>query len=970
MVFNPNFTGVQRVGVEAVVEGMTTYRRAIAEVNKGQESIQKEMRNTADESERQAKRTREAWNRVGRDLLIVGGIITAAFGFTIKEAIAFERAFAEVRKTVDATEDEFERLEQGIRDMAEEIPIATNQIAKLTSLAGQLGVEGVEDLLKFTRIVAEVGVATDLSAEQAAFALAQLINITGQSVDELEGITDVLVELGNNTATTESRITDFSLRIAATGQAAGLATDEILAISAAVLSAGVRTEKGSTQIVLGFQEIIKATQTGSDELEVFAKTAGLTAEEFTDLFRRDAAEAFAQFVEGLKALGPGAVQVLEAVGLGGTRATETFLALAETSEGLRDAMALASAELAEGGARVEEFGRFAATASGQLQRTVNVVKNAAIDIGDSLVPALRAGLDVLVLFIGAWRDLPGPIQSFITIGGAVAGVVAVMGGAAILAANQILQLRVAMQQLNITMTGTAAGRALSVGSLVGKAGVLGALATFGFMLGSIIRRLTETDLTQLEFEGLTTQIVDATGKITVNLQDADRAIVELSTNFRRLFSITGGLTGPLTVGEEDDIRRVAEALIEQGTAIERAFTEAQALVIARRNDIELSRQQIEVMAVLTEAGIGQASAFTLLSIGMDNITAAGPALRQAIANAGAALELTSDQVAGLILAITESENPRVAFEEFMAKALPEGAALANDELAGLIDTILGVGDALTEMTARALAADIALELFAAGKSGDPLAIAARVENIFASRFPALVNLVRQEADLAATIEALLAQARQSAGLPDEEAGAGGGGAGPSPITSFGERVAAIQLGNAQNALAAFLAAQQIIGGGEPLLLANLLAQSAESGSDIMGGLNTIFDLFPESLQAIGRNLERIQRDFGSRPAANQLLEGLAILAGQFGGGAGSLPSFAGGGFVSSPFGAGTPVPATLHAGEFVMTAQQIASIGSAAARGLSDDPRGVTIDFTANYAITQSPVVVRDDLERLAMMMS
>ena len=62
-----------------------------------------------------------------------------------------------------------------------ELPITADELAVVTAAAGQLGVRGTENLLRFTEIAAGMGVATDLSSEQAAIALARISNILGIS---------------------------------------------------------------------------------------------------------------------------------------------------------------------------------------------------------------------------------------------------------------------------------------------------------------------------------------------------------------------------------------------------------------------------------------------------------------------------------------------------------------------------------------------------------------------------------------------------------------------------------------------------------------------------------------------------------------------------------------------------------------------------------------------------------------------
>src|SRR5690606_8832413 len=112
-------------------------------------------------------------------------------------AIDFETAFAGVRKTVDATESEFAELETGIREMAKEIPVAATEIAGVAEAAGQLGIEK-ENILEFTRTMVDLGVATNMSSDQAATSLARLANITQMPQSEFDRLGSTIVELGNN----------------------------------------------------------------------------------------------------------------------------------------------------------------------------------------------------------------------------------------------------------------------------------------------------------------------------------------------------------------------------------------------------------------------------------------------------------------------------------------------------------------------------------------------------------------------------------------------------------------------------------------------------------------------------------------------------------------------------------------------------------------------------------------------------
>ena len=86
----------------------------------------------------------------------------------------FEGAFAGARKTVDATEEEFEQFESGLREMSTQMPVAASELAAIAEAAGQLSIKN-ENLLSFTETMAHLGVTTNLTSQEAATSLGSLI---------------------------------------------------------------------------------------------------------------------------------------------------------------------------------------------------------------------------------------------------------------------------------------------------------------------------------------------------------------------------------------------------------------------------------------------------------------------------------------------------------------------------------------------------------------------------------------------------------------------------------------------------------------------------------------------------------------------------------------------------------------------------------------------------------------------------
>ena len=107
---------------------------------------------------------------IGRTISIAGGVATGAFGLAAKQAIEWESDFTGVRKTVNATEEEFAFLEQRLRQMARaEVPLSAGDLAKLAEAAGQLGVE-TASIDEFVKVMAQLGTTTNLTAEEGCHA--------------------------------------------------------------------------------------------------------------------------------------------------------------------------------------------------------------------------------------------------------------------------------------------------------------------------------------------------------------------------------------------------------------------------------------------------------------------------------------------------------------------------------------------------------------------------------------------------------------------------------------------------------------------------------------------------------------------------------------------------------------------------------------------------------------------------------
>lgn len=461
---------------------------------------------------------------------IVEGIRTIgqALASCAQSSISFESAMTGVAKTTNLTGTELEAMGEAVKTMSTEIPMAANDIAAIAENAGQLGIQK-ENLLDFSRVMADLGVATNLTGEEAAQAFAKFANITGMPQSEFERLGSTVVALGNNLATTEADISNMGMRLAAAGKQAGMSQADILGVAGALSSVGLEAEAGGSAFSKAITNMTVAVQTGSDSVKDFADIAGMSSEEFTKAFQEDATGALLSFISGLDNMaghGKSAAVMLEELGFTELRLRDALTRAAGANELFSDSVKLGNEAWTENVALSNEAELRYGTTESKLQMLGNSFENVKTTVGDQLNPALEKLMDMgtsLLDWFGEAIESNETIVPLLIAGAAAFGFLAIAVAAYGIAQKTVIPL---VHEFNIALNSNPIGMVITlIGMLVSAVAVLALTYDDGIKSTEELTEASRNAIEQLdELEG---KLDDNKSSIEATAKAADKYVDKL-----------------------------------------------------------------------------------------------------------------------------------------------------------------------------------------------------------------------------------------------------------------------------------------------------------------------------------------------------------------------------------------------------------------------------------------------------------
>lgn len=421
-------------------------------------------------------KAKKSLDSLGKAAAIAGAALVGAIGLSVKKAMEFETAMAEVNKTVDfSTNTGLAQLKGELIELSRVIPLPFEELAAIAAAGGQVGVADTA-LRGFTETIAKMAIAFDITAAETATSMAKIASNYRVPIEDVANLGDAINALSNSTAANAGEIIDFMLRVGGAAKQLNITGEAAAAMGAQLVDSGKSVEVAGTAVSKVLQTIGNQDGWVKGQIEAF-DSLGLATAEFSQLAAKDGVAALALIQEKVSELASDKqMGMLDAMfGIAGVHASELFL----NAESLAEKLALVG-EGAEKttehlGSMEEEFRKMSDTSANAMQLTKNMMDAAVASIGEAFLPVLNQLLQDIAPVIDKiteWATAnPELIRTIALVSGALLGSIvslklAVDGFTAMKTTIEGLKLGYAALASPMGLTIIALGALLAAGVLV------------------------------------------------------------------------------------------------------------------------------------------------------------------------------------------------------------------------------------------------------------------------------------------------------------------------------------------------------------------------------------------------------------------------------------------------------------------------------------------------------------------------
>ncbi len=229
-------------------------------------------------------------------------IISTALIPATKATMQLHDAMIDIAKLGDFTPQGLEKLKQDIKDLAQEIPLTTAELAKIGESGVQAGLP-TNELKEFIELTGKASSALGLIPDETADNLGKISSaFGGMPLQRIKNLADSVNYLEDSIANVKSKdLLEVLQRSAGAGQLAKLTEQQLGALGATLLSVGTNTEVAGSSIN-SFLGSLSAVEVQSAPFRKAMGLLGFDLKKFADLAAKDGQQAIMQLLTRLSQL--------------------------------------------------------------------------------------------------------------------------------------------------------------------------------------------------------------------------------------------------------------------------------------------------------------------------------------------------------------------------------------------------------------------------------------------------------------------------------------------------------------------------------------------------------------------------------------------------------------------------------------------------------------------------------------------
>ncbi len=372
---------------QAQKDGVITaasYKNAVAQINPEIERLTKAQQKYINQQSK-LNGLQEGMRSHGANALQYAGMAYSV-AQVADAAVKFESSMADVRKVVDFdSPEQFKQMGKDILDLSTRIPMAAEGLAQIVAAGGQSGIAR-DELLGFAESAAKMGVAFDITAEQAGDMMAKWRTAFKMGQSDVVKLADKINFLGNTTAASAPLISDVVTRIGPLGSVGGVASGEIAALGASLVGSGVTSEIAATGIKNLILALVSGESATKSQNEAFA-ALGLNAIDMAKYMQKDARGAILSVLEAVQRLDK-EQQASVMAELFGKESISAIAPLLSNLDALKTNFDAVSDASKYAGSMEKEFQTRAETTANAMELMNNSIYRTKVAIGQGLLPAI------------------------------------------------------------------------------------------------------------------------------------------------------------------------------------------------------------------------------------------------------------------------------------------------------------------------------------------------------------------------------------------------------------------------------------------------------------------------------------------------------------------------------------------------------------------------------------------------------